>query len=165
MNSLTNSKEQGILIRFKKILLGSIGISLFAIMSLAQAQNAPGPEWSGPRVHAGQRIQEIYSQLNLTDDQKKQLEANKHQHRLRMQQARMDMKVAKEALREELMKTQLDIPKVMMLHDRIKALLSQMEDIKINSILSVRRILTPEQFSKFVVLMHKHKEGHEEEHE
>jgi len=32
-----------------------------------------------------------------------------------------------------------------------------MEDDKLNSILAVRGILTPDQFTKFVELMHKHR--------
>ena len=114
-----------------------------------------------PKWHSGQRIQEIYNQLNLTDDQKKQLEANKKQHRAKMESIRQEMKADKEALREELMKPQLDMPKVTVLHDQIKALQSQMEDIKLSSILAVRAILTPEQFSKFANLMHKHKQDND----
>ena len=130
-------------------------------MSLAHAENAPGAEGPSQKWHSGQRIQEIYSQLNLTDDQKKQLEANKQQHRAKMESARQEIKADKEALKEELMKPQLDMTKINAIHDQIKSLQYQMEDDKLNSILAVRAILTPEQFSKFVNLMHKHKQEHE----
>jgi len=99
---------------------------------------------------------EIFSQLNLTEDQKKQLEANKKEHRAKMENAHQEMKIDKEALKNELMKPYLDMPRVKALHKQIKTLLSQMEDCKLNSILAVRGILSPEQFSKFVVLMQKH---------
>ena len=69
------------------------------------------------------------------------------------------MKTDKEALKEELMKTSLDMPKITKLHNHLKAALSQMEDDKLSSILAVRTILTPEQFAKFVNLMHKHRQG------
>ena len=147
--------------RFKKVLLGLIGVCIFATLPLAHAQDEPGPDGTSPKFHAGQRIQEIYSQLNLTDDQKKQLDLNKQEHRVRMEKARQEMKIAKEAIQEELMKPQLDLPKVKELHGRIKALLSQMEDIKLSSILAVRTILTPDQFTKFVNLMHRHKQEHD----
>jgi Spy/CpxP family protein refolding chaperone len=146
----------------RKILFVLFGAYLFAAMSLANAQNAPGLEGSSAKPHNGQRIQEIYQQLNLTDDQKKQLDANKQEHRAKMEAARQEVKADKEALHGELMKTQLDIPKIHQIHERIKALQSRMEDEKLNSILAVRAIFTPEQFLKFTDLMHKHQKDHDE---
>jgi Spy/CpxP family protein refolding chaperone len=151
--------------KVKRVLFGFLGAYLFAVLSLAQAQNVPAAEGSSQKLHSGQRIQEIYSQLNLTDDQKKQLEANKQQHRAKMESARQVMKANREALQEELMKTQLDMPRIEEIHGQIKSLQAQMEDVKLNSILAVRAILTPEQYSKFISLMQKHKQEHEEEHD
>ena len=144
----------------KKLFLGTIIVFSFAALPLAQAEN-PGPDGALPKGHFGQRIQEIYNQLHLTDDQKNKLEANKKQHRAEMESARQSMKTDKEALQAELMKPQLDMSKITALHDQIKDLLSQMEDDKLNSILAVRAILTPEQFTKFASLMHKHKKQEE----
>jgi RNA polymerase sigma-70 factor (ECF subfamily) len=153
--------------KFKKALLGVTVGFIVAAFPLAHAEN-PGPDGTSAKGHSlprqqagGQRFEEIYSQLNLTDVQRKQLEANKHQHRTRMERARQEMKMDKEELKEELMKPQLDMPKIYGLHRQIKVLLSQMEDVKLSSILAVRSILTPEQFSKFVNLMSKHKQEHE----
>ena len=142
------------MIKLKKVLFVFFGLYIFAALSLAHAENT-GPE---PRQQAGgQRIQEIYSQLNLTDDQKKQLEADKQQHRAKMESFRQEMKTDKKAIQAELMKPRLDMPKINGIHNQSKALQGQMEDEKLNSILAVRAILTPEQFSKFVNLMHQHK--------
>jgi Spy/CpxP family protein refolding chaperone len=146
--------------KFKKVLLGVFGLYILAAMSLAHAEN-PGDKGPSQKWHSGQRTQEIYSQLNLTDDQKKQLEANKQQHRARIQSVRQAMKTDREALREELMRPRLDLPKINKIHQQIKSLQSQMEDDRLSSILAVRAILTPEQFFKFVNLMHKHKQEHE----
>jgi periplasmic protein CpxP/Spy len=151
--------------KFKKVLFGFLGAYLLVALSLAQAQNAPAAEGSSQKLHFGQRIQEIYDQLNLTDDQKKQLEANKQQHRAKMESARQAMKTSREAFREELMKPQLDMPRINQIHEQIKSLQSQMEDDKLTSILAVRAILSPEQYLKFVSLMQKHKQEHEEEHD
>ncbi len=146
---------------FRKFLFGFLGLYVLAALSLAHAEN-PGPGDSPQSWHSGQRIQEIYNQLNLTFDQTKQLEANKQQQRSRMAKAHQEMKISKEALKEELMKPQLDMARITELHKKIKALLSQMEDDRLSSILTVRTILTPEQFTKFVNLMHKHKQEHKE---
>ncbi len=145
----------------KKILFGFFGVYLFAVIfPVLCSANVENSGFDGPsqKWHSGQRIQEIYSQLNLTDDQKKQLEANKQQHRAKMESTRQEMKTYKEALKEELMKPRLDMPKINQIHDQIKSLQNQMEDGKLNSILAVRAILTPEQYLKFVNLMHQHKE-------
>jgi Spy/CpxP family protein refolding chaperone len=146
--------------KIKKALLVSMGACLLMALPLAHAQSivADGAPLKG---HYGQRIQEIYKQLNLTGDQKQQLEANKQQHRARMEAVRQEIKADKEALKEELMKTAVDMPKITNLHNHLKAALSQMEDDKLSSILAVRTILTPEQFAKFVNLMHQHKQWHE----
>ena len=132
---------------------------ILAALSLAHAEN-PGVEGPSQKWHPGQRIQEIYNQLNLTDAQKKQLEANKRQHRAKSQSVRQEMKIYREALQQELMRPQLDLSKINAIHNQIKSLQSQMEDDRLSSILAVRAILTPEQFLKFVNLMHQHKQEH-----
>jgi Spy/CpxP family protein refolding chaperone len=147
--------------KFEKVLFGVFGACMFLALPLAQAQNSSGSDGFSQKRHPEQRIREIYSQLNLTDDQKKQLETNKQEHRAKMESARQEIKVDKEALRQDLMESQLDRPKINRIHDQIKSLQSQMEDDKLNSILAIRAILTPEQFLKFVNLMHKYKQGHE----
>jgi Spy/CpxP family protein refolding chaperone len=143
----------------RKILFSFIGLYIFAVLSLAHAQNEPGMDGALPKDHSGQRIQEIFSQLGLTDVQKQELEANKQQHRAQMRIARQEMKTDKEEFQNELMKPQLDMPKINDIHNRIKAVQAQMEDNKLSSILAVRSILTQDQFLKFVNLMHKHKQG------
>ncbi len=127
--------------KLKKVLSGFFGLYILAALPLAQAQ--------------------IYNQLDLTAGQKQALEANKHQHRAQMENARQEMRIYKEEMRQALMAPQLDMPKINQIHGRIKSLQNQMEDDKLNSILAVRAILTPEQFLKFVSLMHKHRQEHE----
>jgi Spy/CpxP family protein refolding chaperone len=146
--------------KLKKVLFSCVGFYIFTALPLAHAQN-PGVDGPSQKWQSGQRIQEIYSQLNLTDDQKKQLEVNKQQHRAKMQSARQEIKADREAFKAELMKARLDMPKINQIHNQVKSLQDQMEDEKLSSILAVRGILTPGQFSKFVNLMHK--KEHDEE--
>ena len=131
---------------------------MLTAVPLAHAQNASATDGSSSKKHTGQYIQEIYKQLDLTDDQKKQLEVNKQQLRAKMQSFRQQMKVDRDALRLELMKPQLAMAQIKQIHDQIKSLQDQMEDEKLNSILAVRAILTPAQYLKFIGLMHKNKE-------
>jgi len=115
--------------------------------------------------HPGGRIKEIFNQLGLTDDQKQQLQSNKEKHHTEMDNEREQLKINREALRQELMKPQLDMSKVKAIHHQIKLLLAQTEDTKLNSILAVRTILTQEQFIKFTALMHKFREESPQRHE
>ena len=103
------------------------------------------------------RNQEIYTQLSLTDEQKKQLEDNKQKNREKRKALFEKMRSYKDALNKELMKSNLDVNKINVIQAQFKVLQSQMTDERLNSILEVRRILTPEQFAKFVLLMDQHK--------
>jgi Spy/CpxP family protein refolding chaperone len=139
----------------RKIWVGLLGLSILAV-PLVYAEN-PGQK------HFDQRTQEIYTRLNLTDDQKKQLESNKQDMRSKMTMVHREMKADREALRAELMKPQLDMSRINAIHGQIKSLLSQVQDNKLHSILTVRSILTQEQFSKFINLMHERGRTHERE--
>ena len=148
------------MIKVKKVFFVILGIYFFVALSLAQAQGAPGVNVKSFKIHVNKHTQEIYAQLNLTEGQKKQLDTNKEQHRAMMEQDRRQMKIKKEALQEELMKPQLDMVKINEIHQEIKAVQAQIEDNKLSSILAVRSILTPEQFAKFISLIHKHRQEH-----
>ncbi len=141
----------------------TVVICSFMALPLVYAQNeggaSAGPAGSGvgQHEHMGKKMQEIYVQLKLTDDQKKQLEANKQKQREQMKSVFEQMKTQREALHQELMKTDLDMNKINSIQTQIKTLQSQMIDNRLNSILEVRKILTPEQFKKFISSMEQRK--------
>ena len=101
---------------------------------------------------AGGRESKIFSQLNLTEDQKKQLDTNKKAQMQDMKGLFQQMKTLSRSLNEELMKSQLDMAKVNSINTQLKTLQGQIADKRIDSIIGVRKILTPEQFSKFLAL-------------
>jgi protein CpxP len=133
--------------------LNSIFFSLITCCLLTTATISYAQEPPPPGEHYGQRI---FSQLDLSADQRQQLAATKKAHRAVAQKLHQQMKADMDELREVLMNPQLDMTKVNDLHGQIKTLMSQMEDDKLASILAVRSILTPEQFTKFCNLMQKH---------
>ncbi len=121
-----------------------------------------------PAVHADEqqgskhegmhkKSHEMFKQLNLTEDQKKQIDANKQKQREEMKAVFTQMKSQREALHQELMKKDLDMTAINNIQAQIKASQAQMADHHLNSILEVRKILTPEQFTKFLSLMEDHK--------
>ncbi len=148
------------------VLFSGLWLCVFGATAWVHAEGSPEAEVSSPTWrHGGGGIQEIYSQLHLTEIQKKQLEDNKMQHRARMKAIREQGKAYRQVFQQELMKPQLDMNKIHELHSRLKALESQMADDRLNSVLAVRSILTPQQFSEFTALMHKHKLEHEKIHD
>ena len=140
----------------KKGLLSYVFIVGLLAAPLAHANDMGGNSmhrWHGMKE---KRTQKIYAQLNLTDEQKKQLEDNKHKNQEQKKALFKHMKSVREELRQEFMKPDLDMNKVNAIHAQIKATQSQMADNRLNSVLEVRKILTPEQFKKFHELMKKH---------
>ena len=97
--------------------------------------------------------------LNLSDTQKKLLEENKKVRREEMKSLFSQMKEKKEAIRNELQKAELNIGKITQINNELKILSAQMLDHKLEGILEVRKILTPEQFKKFMAKM-----GQRQEH-
>ena len=103
------------------------------------------------------KIQEIYNQLDLTEDQRKLLEDNKSQSREQMKTSFGKKRSLRESLRQELMKPNLDMNKINDLQSQLKTNHSEMTDHRLNSILEVRKILSPEQFAKFLSLLEDYK--------
>src|SRR5438067_216193 len=68
-----------------------------------------------------EKIQKLYSQLNLTDDQKKQLEANKQKNRAARKEVFEKMKSSREALNQELMQPDLNMNKVNEIQSQLKS--------------------------------------------
>ncbi len=101
------------------------------------------------------KIEEIYSQLNLTPEQKKEIENNKLANREKRKALFEKMRAQKEALNQELMKTDLDMAKITEIQNNIKALQSQIVDERLESVLAVRKILSAQQFAGFIAQMEK----------
>jgi protein CpxP len=117
-------------------------------------------QWEGSgnwREKKDAKIQEVYDQLDLTPDQKTRLAANKEKNNALRDQVSKEIKENMQALGEELKKPTLDLNKIKTLHSTTKDLRNKMSDQRLESILEVRTILTPEQFAKFTDLI---KEDH-----
>ena len=145
-----------------KLLLSSLIVLSWIVIPLAHANE--GKEWKEGRfAHKGKewrekKVEEMYAQLNLTEDQKKSLEENKKKNRGSKKEIFEKLRSNREALNSELMKPELDMNKVNEIQSQLKNLQSQMADERLSSILEVRKILTPEQFKKFNSLMGQHKD-------
>jgi len=103
--------------------------------------------------------QQFYKELNLTEEQKKLLEDNKNKHREQMKALFSGMREKTALMRQELQKDELNMEKLNQIQNELKALQTQMLDHRLQGILEVRKILTPQQFKKFLTKTEDHK-GH-----
>lgn len=137
----------------KNLLLAILILGVCSIPSAHAGQTAD--EFSKKHGRMEKKIQEIYSQLNLTPEQKKDLENNKLANREKRKALFEKMRSQKEALNQELMKADLDMAKIIEIQNNIKALQSQIADERLESILAVRKILSAQQFASFITQMEK----------
>jgi Spy/CpxP family protein refolding chaperone len=104
--------------------------------------------WGKHGDHQGGKF---FHRLNLTDDQKKQLKDIWQKQQEAKKTAFEQIKADKEALTNELLQTTPDVNKINDLKSKMEALHAQMLDNRINSNLEVKKILTPEQFAKYLI--------------
>jgi Spy/CpxP family protein refolding chaperone len=140
---------------------------LFAAVTIfssayAEGTGAAGCSGSGQAMQKRREVMkekrhQIYEQLNLSPEQKQKLEESKQQHRETARALFEKMKASHEELNQELAKTTLDMKKIKAIQEKIKVIQSEMSDARLESILQIRKILTPEQFSTFIALTGKHR--------
>ena len=107
----------------------------------------------GARGNAIAARHNIYKDLNLTEEQKKMLEENKAKHKEEMKTLFAAMKETRISMRQELQKETLDMAKINQINDELKKLQAQTVDHRLESVLVVRKILSPDQFKKFMSKM------------
>lgn len=124
-----------------------IGLSAYMIYTTSLTPTAWRSDTFRKRIDA--KRQEIYSNLGLTDQQKKLLEENKNRYRGQSRALYAQMRQKMNSLRQELEKSEFDIQKIYQINNELKQLQAQMVDNRLESILEVRKILPPGQFKKF----------------
>ena len=117
-----------------------------ALSSSVQAQE------SDRRLHRDSRqdrAHRMHDKLDLSEEQRKSLKRHKQKHRHKMKALKEKMRAKRQALREEMQKSDFDAAKVRALNKEIKILHNESSYSRLEGVLGVRDILTPEQFSKF----------------
>lgn len=145
-------------VRLKQITytLGIVGVMLLTSNVYSQPQgdrfNRSDEMRNEMREKMKAKMLEVFKQLDLSPEQEEQLKAHRKDHRGQGKEFRENMKVKKEAIRNELQKEELNMENVYKIHDELKDLLIQKADHRLEGILEVRKILTAEQFRKFCEL-------------
>lgn len=131
-----------------------IGLMIFTATT-ANAQGAAdgdffkSKEW---RANKEEMIKKMYDQLDLTTEQNRQLQQHRDRHRSNREAFHKQIKKKQADLSRELQKPAQNTEAINQLHNEIKMLKMKRADHRLNSIQEVRRILTPEQFKKFMEL-------------
>lgn len=96
-------------------------------------------------------------ELALTPEQKATLEKDRNEFMAKAKDLREKIRAARTSLKSELNKAVTDMAKVNSLVVDLKNLIGQQIQYRIDKVMGMKKILTPEQFSKMKDKMEKHK--------
>jgi len=88
-------------------------------------------------------------ELNLTDDQRKQIESHRQEHMQEIKMVIEQIFQLRKSIGEQLQQSRVDLDKVKQLHGQMKELILKREDLMLSGILQIREVLTAEQFTLF----------------
>lgn len=98
--------------------------------------------------HREERMKNLNKELELTAEQQGQIKKQRNEQRKKNKQLGDKLRVKKTQLREELEKQDIDKSKVSGLVAEIKTLLGNQLEQRVENVLSMKEMLTPEQFKK-----------------
>jgi len=93
-------------------------------------------------------MKQVLSEIGISDEQLAQIEAQRESQKENQKALRAKMKEIREALREELDKPETDRAHVDALIDEMNGIITQKIKARVESVLSLKEILTPEQFAQ-----------------
>ena len=133
------------MVRSSKMAVTCIVAGMFMLMSIdANAWYGSGEK----RERRGDGAERFAEELGLTPEQKETLKAGKEEAKANHEAIRKNLDMAREALREELGKTEVDKAALDKAVSDIKAAEGELVDSRVNSFLSMKEVLTAEQFQK-----------------
>lgn len=127
----------------------------------AALRAAPSEDGTGGGPGGGGReapFEKIKAELGLSEEQAQKLKAHRQTHRQTMVALFQDARTKRQALRAELEKPNFDEGKVKSLQASAQAAGQKLQDHRLQGILEVKKILTPEQYAKFQSLMKERRE-------
>ena len=135
--------------KLNKTLIYPLTLALLFLTTQAYAQidkkqrSGPGKEGMMKKAR-----QSIVKELNLSEEQQRQVKRQRQKHMQAAKEVHKTLRAKKKELRIELEKTDVDTSKINAISSEIKSLFSKQTDLRIEGILSMKHILTPEQFQK-----------------
>lgn len=136
-----------------------IGCAVLLAASLAGAErNAMGDS-----VREDGMREKMKVELNLTKEQQKKLDTHRIEQRAAMEKSMLVIKEKREELKGALEQPKLNRIALQKINDELKDAQNEMADQRLEGILYVRDVLTPEQFKKFLSLAPEMKEHRRKE--
>ncbi|WP_017718432.1 Spy/CpxP family protein refolding chaperone [Kamptonema formosum] len=147
-------------------------VSVLAVLMLALgnaaalAQSAPAPEEpvaqrpgdDGPPGPPGRGPGELFEQLNLSQDQMQKMQQIQERYKTQMQQQQKTLRQAEDELRD-LMAGTADQNQLREKHRQVQALREKMGELRFESLLEMREVLTPDQRRQMSELMQQRRPG------
>lgn len=133
-------------IRFSK---AALCLSMAVLLLSSGLGYAFEDKYAGKNEKCGTKMfDKLKEKLDLTPEQEEQIKEHRKKHREERKTARKLIRKKRKALKEELNKPDSDLNKVDEIALQIKDLMGQQIDRRIESILTMKEILTPGQFKK-----------------
>lgn len=140
-------------------ILKNVIVITFAVLNMSIAPEIYAADTDAgsvsEKVDAREMIEmgdDVLSKLGLSEGQKKQIYDNRIEDKNEMRILFANMVGYREALTTELMKPELDMDKINKIQASIKSAQNQITDRRFNSVIEVRKIMTLEQFKKYIEL-------------
>ena len=134
-------------------------ITLILAVVLTVSGAAYAMQKDGYKHYGDEQKRDVFKALNLTQEQQKNLEENRNAQREEMKKLRAAMKEKQTQLQQALKDPSTDRVSVEPIVNEIKSLQAQSIELRVNGILAVKNILTPQQYAEFQQIMDKRKEG------
>ncbi|MCM8776410.1 MAG: Spy/CpxP family protein refolding chaperone [Candidatus Omnitrophica bacterium] len=140
---------------------GLIGMLVLSTPAYAFGDHGWGSHGKKGRGGFGGRkeamIEKIINELGLTDQQKTQIEQHRLQMKTQREKSHEEFFAKHKELRDELQKPEVDRAKIDQLITELSVLETRRLKDRVDGILAIRSILTPEQFSELHKKMKEHR--------
>lgn len=133
-----------------------MGLILSAVPAYAYEGCYMG-EKGGKQYNKGEKFDKLSEELGLSAEQKELLKKDREATFAKMKELREKIQAARKELKAELDKETLDTARVNGLVAQLKDLMGQQIQARVDKVMSMKNILTPEQFKKMQQLIEEKK--------
>ncbi|MFH1645528.1 MAG: Spy/CpxP family protein refolding chaperone [Candidatus Omnitrophota bacterium] len=132
--------------------LGTLAVLLVVVMlsssAIVFAEPEPGFQKGKTGEHGSKQFANIAKELNLTDEQQAQMKEHRQEHKQKAKEVKEVLKAKRQELKQELENPEVDKSKVYSIANEIESLVGKQLELRVEKVLAMREILTPEQFQQ-----------------
>lgn len=136
---------------------GSVILTVMLFGGLAGAESYN----YGSSRKEGEMRDQMKKELGLSKEQQKKLETHRIDQRAEMEKLMLDVRNKREELKTALENPEMDKRAVQRINEQLKDAQNEIADKRLEGILYVREVLTPDQFKKFLALRSEHSKRNE----